>query len=237
MNVAICDDDSRCSDTIEAMTARWAEENGQTVRVRRFASGEELLSTWKSGQGFDLIFLDIQIPQESGGLEVAAAIRKSDQSVPIAFVSGYSDYAFDGYLVNAIRYIMKPFDSKPIRDCLNIALSRLTLFQGDRLQLQTKQQRYALSISKILYLEVQGREVRFYTTEFGCVKVSGRLGNFEQSLPASVFGRCHKSYIVNIMFVHKLDASSVTLADGTRLPVGRKYAAGFCALFDRNYFS
>ncbi len=238
MNVVICDDEQLYINSIASKVSSWAQENGHqhSVCVRSFSSSEDLLDAWENGLPMDMLFIDIQIPKELSGLDLAAAIRKSDQNVPIAFITGYPNYAFDGYLVNAIRYIMKPFDERPIYDCLNIAWSRWTLSQGNRLQIMTKQHRYVLSISKIMYIEVQGREVRFYTSDFGCIKINGRLSDYEKSLPSSTFGKCHKSFVANIMFVHKLGANCVTMADGAHLPLGRKFANEFNKLFTRYYF-
>ncbi len=110
MNIIICDDEDVYLQTISDKVENWAQRFGRTsaVRFRLFHSSEELLEAWENGMKADLIFMDIQIPGEMNGLALTKYIHETDYYLPIALVTNYGEFVYDGYKVNALRYLRKP---------------------------------------------------------------------------------------------------------------------------------
>ena len=123
MQVVICDDELVYADSIRRSVERWAQETRRLdkIFVKVFSSSEDLLETWSNGMVIDLLFLDIQIPGELSGMEAAKEIHGKDEYIPIVFITNYSEYAFEGYSVNALRYLRKPVSQQDIDTCMNIA--------------------------------------------------------------------------------------------------------------------
>ena len=72
----------------------------------------------------DLVFLDIEM-EGTNGMDTARALREADQSLQLVFVTGYSDYVFDGYEVGALGYLLKPAGAEELEKVLTRALTAL----------------------------------------------------------------------------------------------------------------
>ena len=235
MNVIICDDELECRDAIAEAVTAWAERNNHSnaVMIRAFSSSEDLLDAWEKGLSIDMLFLDIQIPNEMDGMNIAKAIFQRDEQIPIAFVTNYSEYACEGYLVNALRYILKPVQQQAIDDCMRIAWNHWQLAQTESIRIETGKQVMLVPARNILCIESFKHDLIITTTSNETLTVRGPISRYENLLPAGLFGQCHKSHIVNIMYVRKLDKGAATLIDGKTIPIGRKYASDFLQLFNQ----
>lgn len=238
MNIVICDDESVYRKSIIEKIQNWARNNyrDEMITVRSFSSSEELLDAWEKGMRIDMLFLDIQIPHELSGMEIAKRINSIDEYIPIVFVTNYIEYACEGYLVNALRYVMKPIEQGKINECMDIAWNRWQLLQAESLRIESGKQIIIMPIKNIVMIESFGHILRIYSTTISNeIEVRARLKEYVQKLPKGMFSQCHKSYVVNIMFVRKIRSNEVTLASGKSIPLGRKFAMDFLAAFNNYY--
>ena len=237
MNIAICDDEQYYRNAIESAIIHWAQNSHHedAVMIRSFSSGEDLLEAWNHGLQIDMLFLDIQIPQELSGMEVAKTIFEKDEHIPIAFVTNYSEYACEGYRVNALRYILKPVEQKAIDDCMNIAWHHWALAQTESIRIDTEKQTVLLPIQDIVCIESFDHQLLIHSVSNSPLEVRGRISDYEDILPNSLFARCHRSYIANVSYVRRLQKDSLMLAGGKVVPIGRKYSPAFIKLFNQ-YF-
>lgn len=237
MNIIICDDEQYYCDAIAAAVRAWAEAKHHTdaVMIHTYLSSEDLLEAWSHGLQIDMLFLDIQIPKELDGMKLAKKIFQQDERIPIAFVTNYSEYACEGYQVNALRYILKPVQQQAIDDCMNIAWHHWELAQTESIRIDTEKQTVLLPIQDILCVESFGHQLLIHSTSDAPLQVRGRISDYEALLPASLFGRCHRSYIVNVKYVRRLQKDSLMLAGGKSIPIGRKYSPAFIHLFNQYY--
>lgn len=237
MTIVICDDEQQYCDSIAAAVMEWAEVNHHTdaVMIRTYLSSEDLLEAWERGLQIDMLFLDIQIPRELDGMEVANTIFQRDEYIPIAFVTNYSEYACEGYRVNALRYILKPVRQQAIDDCMDIAWHRWKLAQTESIRIDTEKQTVLLPVQDVICVEAYDHQLLIYSTSDTPLEVRGRISDYEKVLPSSLFARCHRSYIVNVRYVRKLQRDLLMLAGGKSIPIGRKYSSAFIRLFNQYY--
>ena len=88
MQVWLCEDDPIFRTSIESKISNWSKANHNfDLSITTFRSSEDLLEHWQLGNHADIFFLDIQIPKELSGLELAKLIRQTDEDVPIVFVT------------------------------------------------------------------------------------------------------------------------------------------------------
>ncbi|MBQ8618567.1 MAG: response regulator transcription factor [Clostridia bacterium] len=235
MNVIICDDEQVYRASIEEKVNVWAKEHQHesAVMVYSFASSEDLLEEWERGLHFDMLFMDIQIPYETDGLKIAKTIFDQNENIPIAFITNYAEYACEGYLVNALRYILKPIHQQAIDDCMNIAWNRWVLMQSDSVRIEVGKQVELIPLQQILFVESYAHRLLFTTISGQRIDARGSIGQLANSLSKGLLGQCHKSYLVNVMYVRKLQADSLTLSNGAIIPIGRKYASEFYQLFNQ----
>ena len=238
MQVVICDDEPVYVNAIRQAIERWTLETKHSDRIfiSSFSSSEDLLEAWSNGMSIDLLFQDIQIPGELSGMEVARTIHTQDEYIQIVFITNYSEYAFEGYAVNALRYLRKPILQKDIDICLNIAWRQWSNCHDQFLTMMTASKSIHVPIAAIIYAEAVSHVLRIYTSdEIGVYEIRGTMEMLEKKLPQDAFVRCHRSYLVSLRHIRKYKNGSITISTRIEIPVGRKYLQTFSSKF-RNYY-
>ena len=114
LRIAICDDETDARDALRFQLEKILIEDAEEI-VYEFSSGTNAASWLANHPGeIDLLFLDVEM-KGLNGMETAEKIRTFDEQILIVFVTGYSDYVFDGYLVGALDYLMKPVTEEKLR--------------------------------------------------------------------------------------------------------------------------
>lgn len=221
LQVAVCEDTA--SDA--AQLVEYIENSGFSSRIHSFKSGESFLASFKSGC-FDIIFMDIYISGEKDtGLEIAKKIRQSDKFVILVFTTSSLAHTLESYRLNAIKYLEKPLSAKDVSDSLEIALLK-----------QKTRKTFSLAIAggaiiellldDILFFEHLNHVVMVHTATSGIIKSSqsARLDDIEKRLPLPPFYRSHRSFIVNLNYVQKIDipTHSFTMVNGSRADINQK---------------
>ncbi|MDR0220640.1 MAG: response regulator, partial [Lachnospiraceae bacterium] len=106
MNIAICDDEKTCRDTVLAYLKPFDNEEN-ALRIFQFESGEAVLASYQTGAVFHLIFLDVEMKGLSG-VETAKRIRERDKNAIFIFVTNHQKYVPDAFIVNAFQFLTKP---------------------------------------------------------------------------------------------------------------------------------
>lgn len=117
LRIAICDDEIDARDALRIQLEKLLIEDSEEI-VYEFSSGTNAASWFFKHPGeIDLLFLDVEM-KGLNGMETAEKIRTFDNQSAIVFVTGYSDYVFDGYRVGALDYLMKPATEESLRQLL-----------------------------------------------------------------------------------------------------------------------
>ena len=238
MYVVICDDEEVYLDAVEKSVLQWAEKCNRRdmLMIQKIRSSEDLLERWSNGMDIDLLFLDVQIPNEMNGMEVAREIHRKDEYVPIVFVTNYAEYAYEGYRVNAMRYLRKPISQDDINACMEIAWRRWNNAQEQFVSLTASSQSIRFPMNALVYAETISHILKIHTSDnIELYEIRAPLEHLEALLPAEGFVRCHKSFIVNLRYVRKYKAGLITVASGTEIPVGRKYMREFAEKYRQYY--
>lgn len=238
MYVALCDDEELYLDAVEKSVLQWAKayNRQEMLIIKKFRSSEDLLELWSNGMDIDLLFLDVQIPNEMSGMEVAKAIHRKNEYVPIVFVTNYGEYAYEGYCVNAMRYLRKPISQEDINACMEIAWRRWNNAQEQFVSLVTPSQSVRFPINALVYVETISHILKVHTSDnIELYEIRAPLEQLEAMLPAGCFVRCHKSFIVNLRYVRKYKAGQITVASGAEIPLGRKYMQEFAEKYRQYY--
>lgn len=217
--IGICDDESNARDALRFELEKAAKEEDWEI-VYEFSSGTVALSCLKNHPGeIDLLFLDVEMPGMSG-METARRIRVFSRELLLVFVTGYSDYVFDGYQVGAMDYLIKPVDQRRLESLLHRAQEILGV-QEDRMfsfrnaegmfRMPIKEIRYFYSDRRKVSLVLEDREYSFY----------GKLNQIEQQVGTD-YVRIHQRYLVNPRWVEHIGCSTVTV-EGKELPVSRGF--------------
>lgn len=167
----------------------------------------------------DLIFLDINMPKLSG-----LDFYKSLQNPPdVIFTTAYSQYALEGFEVNAIDYLLKPFSFERFLKAVNKVIEKrnnLNSIQEEHLVIKANKVIHKVAIQDILFIEAFGDYVKVHLGE-KMIITNSTFTNILKQLPQQ-FVRCHKSFAINLKKMNSL-AGNVISIENKSVPVGLKY--------------
>ncbi len=224
--VAICEDDPVQTKNIRRMVDHWGEARGQTLTVFPYEGCEAFLTDWMEGMEFELLLLDIDLGGGMNGMELARYIRHRDQRIAVAFITGLPEYMSQGYDVQALHFLVKPVEESRLWEVLDRAAA-IAEKKEQFLFLETEGEAERIPLSRILYAEAFSHTVELYLApektgeEVCCREVKMCLGDLEGQLPGPVFFRCHRSYLVHLPYVCKIDTKQTILKYGLSVPVSR----------------
>lgn len=225
MKVIICDDEKAFCSSIRQQIECWATGRGheKEVFVSEFHSSEDLLASLEAGEECQILFLDIEIPAEMSGMEAAKEIYSHNPYLPIVFVTNYSNYACEGYEVNALRYLVKPVTQSAIDQCLDIAWKKAELTLDKSIIVRDGNSVIALPLVDFVCAESARHNLIISTTENVQYSERKKLSQFLQETPSSLILQCHRSYAVNMMHVRKLTSGWATMTNGMIIPISSRY--------------
>ncbi len=183
----------------------------------------------------DLLFLDIQMP-ELTGIEFLKTLQKKPL---VIFTTAYQEYALEGYELDVIDYLLKPFRFERFLQAVNKATKILKLEDKEtpdsfNLTEQANDERnfelvkadfkvFRVFHDDILYIESMREYVAYHTIK-GRITSLGSLKRLEKELPSDKFMRVHKSFIVAIAKVAALEGNLIHIGE-VKIPVGSSYRA------------
>ena len=220
MRICFCDDEASTRSQFERMAAAWAEQRGEAAELQLYNSAEQLL--FEVGQPeaqelvFDLILLDIQMGGMDG-ITLARQLRAQDKRVTLAFLTAAREYVFEGYEVQAVRYLLKPMQQEKVFELLDLA--RQNLQEQPSLILNCADEKKKLYLSQIAAIEAQGHYLIFHTTT-GQLQQKASLSSLAGHSGDS-FVMSHRSFYVNLAHLLRISRTECTLDTGLTVPVSR----------------
>ena len=214
---AICDDEPAMARELAGYLARYLEEHEVTAySVSSFSSGRALL---EAADGFDVIFLDIQM-EEPDGMETARLLRRQGDHSLLIFVTVLRELVFDAFQVEAYDYLTKPLDAARFARTMDRVLQTLEQRTAASIVIQQGSGCEVVPLSDVVYCEVLGRKVYLHKADGTITGYYDRLEQLERRVDGRFF-RCHRSYLVNLDHVRGCQAGQVLLSQGERIPVSR----------------
>ena len=214
--VAICDDSDADRRYIMNMVRSWASAAGHEVQIDGFPSAESFLFRYAGESDYDILLLDIEMGAMDG-VTMAKELRKSNDTVQIIFITGYSDYISEGYEVAALHYLMKPVNEEKL--CLVLERAAEKLAKNERiLNFEVSGEMVRVPIYQIRYADVLGNYVTVHAQTDVTVKMT--LGELEKQLDER-FYRVGRSALVNLTQISRVTRTEIRLNDGTAIPLPR----------------
>lgn len=161
-----------------------------------------------------LIFLDINMPRLSG-----IQFVKSLSNPPlIIFITAYPEYAIEGFEVDAVDYLLKPFSYDRFLKAVNKAIEKISMVHlksgqtGGFILLKSDKKLFKVNFDDINYLQSYGDYIKVYTTR-KCLVVHDTFKHLQEQLPSKEFIRIHKSYIISISKIQYLEGNQVKIGN------------------------
>lgn len=195
-------------------------------------------------ESVDLLFVDINMPDING----IDFVRGLENPPMVIFTTAYSEYAIEGFRLDAVDYLLKPFAFSEFNKAVDKACSLFELIklrdgktagvEYEAVAPETETDEDYISVkadykvtlvrhADIIYLESVGEYVRLHLTNGSTITTLFRLKNMESLLPERKFMRIHRSYIINLSHLTSFTRGKVYLSCGDDLPVGANYREAF----------
>ncbi len=179
----------------------------------------------------DSIFLDINMPDLSG----MDFIKSLPYPPAVIFTTAYSEYAVEGFRVNAVDYLLKPFSFKEfeascgkLREHLEMKAALAAQEADPVLHFKADYRMISVDVRKIIYVESWSEYIRIYLSDSPTpLVVLHSLKYLMVKLPADRFMHIHRSYIISLDHISSASRTSVRMTNGKNLPVGEQYRPAF----------
>ena len=226
LKIIILEDEKPQLDQLARYLERYQTEHPEfAFTLETYDRGIPLLDSYQ--RDADLIFLDIRVPDMTG-MEVARRIRQADDSAMIVFVTSLTQYALDGYSVQAFDYILKPIHYASFSAKLERMLRTLSHREAQfMLELRTKESVWRVPADSVIYIEVSAHDLLFHTGG-ETIKLWGTLSKYEKLLRELHFARPSASFLVNLKYVRQIKKDEVLLG-GCSVPLSRSKRTEFLA--------
>ncbi len=217
LKIAVCDDEPVMCQQLKLLLSEFLTSQNRPFEISCYGNGLSLLA---SPFHYDLIFLDIQLPNLNG-VELAKRLRAREFDGILIFVTILADYMPDAFEVEAADYLLKPIDQSHFQRTLKRTLKRMDARWERSLFIQTANWCKSVKFSDIYYCEVRNRKIYLHT-KHGVIDYYGKMKDLEQQA-GSRFIKCHRSFLVNPDYLSQYANGQITLENGEYLPVSRQH--------------
>ncbi|MEW4372258.1 LytR/AlgR family response regulator transcription factor [Paenibacillus kandeliae] len=210
----------------------------RSKKVQVIGEADNLPQAWEDIVELEpeLVFLDIGLA-EHNGLELAQRLMELDRPPAVIFATAFDEYALQAFDLNALDYILKPFDERRIRQALDkllmlkqesaISMSGSAVPLLKKLAVSLDDRIMMLDMDHIVVLASKEGKMSIHTTQ-GAFQSAEPLTRMEQRLDHSRFVRVHRNYIVNLSCIMEIQpwfnsTYLLLMSDDSRIPVSRNY--------------
>ena len=243
INVIIVDDEPLALDVLETYIEKIPDLN----LVTKCSNALEANAALKEHQ-IDLMFLDIQMPQLTG----VDFLRTLASPPKVIFTTAYANYAVEGFELNAVDYLLKPISLDRFMKAVNKAQEQINLEKNDGaaatvsspapkdgedfIFVKADKKLVKVNYNDIVYIEGLKDYViiRLNTSRIITLQT---MKSLEEKLPAYIFKRIHRSYIVNIKKIQAVQGNMVEVIEKNvpkHIPIGKNYREDLLAIINKN---
>lgn len=208
--IALCDDEQRFLEEEACLIRDILTEKNVNYEITKFSSPNQLL---KSNILYDMVFLDIEMPEMSG-IDLARQISQKNKDCSIFLITNYPVYLDKAFDVKAMRFFTKPVDKVRLSEGIDRALERIdSIAKVISVVNFDNKVSVTLSISSIIFIENIGRRTRIVSTEYDFVaeEVFSSLKNKIEN-EVNYFAAPHQSFFVNLHYVTAHNKQEVALS-------------------------
>ncbi len=229
MRIAICDDDLREQEQTERALLGWDSEKN----AEKFKDGNALLEAARKTPSFDVVFLDIFMPNENG-IDIAKELHSICADTCIVFVTVSRDFAVEAFSVHALHYLIKPVTTEGVVEVFN-RFFETRRERRESIVLTIGSQRHTVFLDQIMLLENENHAVNVLLTDGRRLKVWMPLNELEKKMNAD-FLRINRGIVVNMAHIVNMGTDVCILKNEIHLPLAVRQKAAIRAAYDDYVF-
>lgn len=222
LNIAIIDDEKTALMITKGAVEAFLAEKAIPFSMSFYTSPLNFLACLEE-KPFDLVFLDIDMPELSG-IDTAKRFKENRPEATVIFLSQREDLVFDCLSVHPFGFVRKNklFDDFAKVMDLYIDTVYHGMSGGSTIQIQTKRSVTSIEANSLVYVEGNGNYQDLHLKNGEVIKTRTAMKELEETLVPFGFLRIHKGFLVNCSHIRRISKQEVLLLDGTPLPISRK---------------
>lgn len=223
LEIAIVEDNEQDVKKLVGVLTEYAARRPQyEFEIKAFSSGIAFLDSYR---GFDVVFMDIEMPTMDG-MAVCRKLRELDKGVALIFVTNMSQYAIDGYSVNAFDFVVKPFTYQTFAMRFDRLMTSLSRYTEKKIKIKSQGALLSLELSNVKYVEVFNYRLVYHTFDGEFEVLTQSLSEVEPLLLENGFFKISRSIVLNLKWVSKVTDCEIDV-DGDKLYIARRRKKDF----------
>lgn len=219
IRAAICDDEANILSLLHKRISEEFRNRSAECSLDKFMFGEKFLEAHRE-QPYDVVFLDIDMPQ-IGGFEVAEQVNNIGDTL-IVFVTSHDELVYSSFKFQPFRFIRKAYLDQELPEIIDAVISEITKRTAEKkFTLRTKNGDVVIDLRSLEYIEIYGHWLLVHVKGSEPLECYGCLSDLEKELLCYDFVRTHKSYLVNCACIYSIEKNQVILDDKTAIPLSR----------------
>lgn len=229
--LAYCEDDNVVGSAFSRKISAAFEKRGLRASVVYFSSPLTLEESILSGDRYDALFVDVDMPELSG-ISLCSRLQKHGFQSSIIFLSNRDDMVYKALQVRPVRFVRKSHFAEEIGECISALLRQIKEERAESVLFQSGKEAYRLYIRQILYLEIANQTLTIQL-QHSQLNLKFRMNDAEELLIPYGFLRIHKSFLVNYRSIFSILKDRIVLTNGQELPLSRhRYGEVTAALLE-----
>lgn len=223
LEIGILEDNISMAEQLTTALNNWANDHKHIFHIQLFQDGQSMLDSL-TNTSYHACFLDIQLDmakaESETGMDIAKRMRRKNFSGELIFLTSFHEYVFEAYNVNAFNFLLKPVDPEALAPVLSALISS---HKHHSYIPKSKETLEPIPYQKIMTISSDLHGITIMTTD----KVyhdHTSIGKIKADLPPT-FVRCHRSCIVNLIHITKIDGSTMYLTNHLTQTISRNYLA------------
>lgn len=229
--IGICDDNPIIIKILESYIKEYCLQNAIEQEIFTYTDARELIDNFTQTK-IEVLFLDIEIGKYSG-IKVAKVLKKYYQEIVIIFITSYHSFVRDAFHLKIFQYLEKPITKDVLFEELDAVFNEFNS-KKNTYSVRFKGEISILSSNEVMYIESCGRYVYIHTINQD-YKIISKLDVEFEKLDKEKFVRIHKSTIVNINFICKIEGNNLYIKNQPNSPISisRGYKENLSRIYSR----
>ena len=242
ITIALCDDSTEELLNTDACLRDYisSRDLGDHMSVTSYASPHELLDELDSGAAFDIYILDILMPGMNG-ISLGETIRRRQDQAVIIYLSVSPEFFPQAFDLYAFQYQLKPVQPEKLCQIMDRVVSNLGCEADRYFTHSEKSGVFRTPVNNIVYAELSSRSFIIHQTDGSCYHSGYLRHSFEKVmaplLQCESFLQPHKSFIINMDYVRRMESSSFEMSDGSCIPISKRRATHVRSAYMDHIFS